>query len=74
MLINFRLMEFEPEKEDMQIFNMQPLLFLLLVLSCIFKILFSPSAEPDSQQTDTELIVKFDKALYLFGAGLFLCM
>lgn len=30
-----------------------------------------PSAEPDSQQTDTELMVKFDKAPYLCVEGLF---
>lgn len=52
------------------IFNMQPLCHLLLVSSCIFKILFSPPLS-QTEQTDTELIVKFDKAPYICIAGLF---
>lgn len=50
-----------------------PALRLFLVLSCIFKILFSLSAEPDWEQTDTELIVKFDKApCFLLSGVVFL--
>lgn len=72
--INFSLMEFEPKKWGyLWIFHMQPLLLLLLVLSCIFKILFSPPMS-QTHSRQTELIVKFDKALYLCVAGLFSCM
>lgn len=58
--INFSLMEFEPKGKKVKkkgylwIFNMQPLflLLLLLVLSCIFKILFSPPlSQTRSRQT-----------------------
>lgn len=54
MHINFSLMEFEPKRWGyLWIFNMQPLLLpLLLVLSCIFKILFSPPlSQTYSRQT-----------------------
>lgn len=51
-------------------FNMQPPRCRLPVLSCIFKNPVQPSAEPDSEQTVTELIVSFDRTLYLRVAGL----